>query len=245
VKSALLWLAREKGIPKHRAPLTPAWESLRVGIREGLVRSRLSSLMRFCSANRIEPIEVDEAVVERFMTYRAQIGQPATDAFRRLMARAWNANVGMVQGWPARQLLEPPLKAAVEVAWEGFPEGLRRDVDRYLDGLTRVRRSRTGQRIRPLKPSTIRTRRAELAAAARMAVKSGVPIRVLTSLAALLDPEVVEKILDAYWRRNGDEPKLFTIDMACRFVAIARETKCLDEPACERLDQMRRDLEAS
>jgi integrase len=243
VKSALLWLAREKGIPKHGAPLTPAWDALRAGIREGLVRFRLSSLMRFCSANRIEPVEVDEAVVERFMTYRAQIGQPANDAFRRLMTRAWNASAGMVQGWPARQLMEPPLKAAVEVAWEGFPEGLRRDVDRYLDGLTRVRRSRTGQRIRPLKPSTIRTRRAELAAAARMAVKIGVPIRVLTSLAALLDPEVVEKILDAYWRRNGDEPKLFTIDMACRFVAIARETKCLDDAACERLDQMRRDLE--
>ena len=89
------------------------------------------------------------------------------------------ANVGRIQGWPARRLMEPPVKAAVEVAWEEFPEGLRRDVDRYLQGLTRVRRSRTGQRIRPLKPSTIRTRRAELAAAARMAVKTGVPIETL------------------------------------------------------------------
>jgi len=87
-------------------------------------------------------------VVERFMAYRVQAGQPANDAFRRLMARAWNANAGMVRGWPARRLMEPPLKAAVEVTWEGFPEGLRRDVDRYVDGLTRVRRSRTGQRIR-------------------------------------------------------------------------------------------------
>ena len=28
-KSALLWLAREKGIPEHGAPLTPQWEVLR------------------------------------------------------------------------------------------------------------------------------------------------------------------------------------------------------------------------
>ena|SRR5215831_18981914 len=28
VKSALLWLAREKGIPEHGAPLTPVWEAL-------------------------------------------------------------------------------------------------------------------------------------------------------------------------------------------------------------------------
>ena len=33
------------------------------------------------------------------------------------------------------------------------------------------------------------------------------------------------------------------IDLACRFVAIARETKCVDGAACERLDEMRRDLE--
>jgi len=116
-------------------------------------------------------------------------------------------------------------------------------IERYLQGLTRVRRSRTGQRIRPLKPATIRTRRAEIAAAARMAVTAGVPIDSLTSLAALLAPVVAEKVLDAYWSRNGEHPKLFTINLACRFVAIAKETKCVDDDACERLDQMRRDLE--
>jgi hypothetical protein len=76
-----------------------------------------------------------------------------------------------------------------------------------------------------------------------MAVKAGVPIESLNSLPALLAPEVVEKILDAYGLRNGENPKLFTIELACRFIAIAKETKCLDEAACERLDQMRRDLE--
>jgi integrase len=43
--------------------------------------------------------------------------------------------------------------------------------------------------------------------------------------------------------RNGETPKTFTIDLACKFVAIARETKCVDDAACERLDQMRRHLE--
>jgi hypothetical protein len=65
----------------------------------------------------------------------------------------------------------------------------------------------------------------------------------LTSLSALLAPEVAEKVLDAYWRRNGESPKLFTINLACRFLAIAKEMKCLDEEACERLEQMRQDLE--
>ena len=134
----------------------------------------------------------------------SQAGMPADDAFRRLLARAWNANVGNIQGWPARRLVEPPVKAAVELAWEEFPEGLRRDVDRYLQGLTRVRRSRTGQRIRPLKPSTIRTRRAELAAAARMAVKTGVPIErldlVVGAAGAGRGGEGLGRLLAPQWR---------------------------------------------
>ena len=185
-KSALLWLAQEKGVPEHGAPLTAAWEELRVQVKDGVERSRLSSFMRFCSANNIPPVDVNEAVVDRFVSYRSRCSKPADKAFRRLLARAWNANLATIPGWPAQQLMEPAVKAAVEIEWEAFPEGLRRDVDRYLQGLTRIRKSRTGQRIRPLKESTIRTRRAELQAVARRAVKIGMPIAKLNSMSALL-----------------------------------------------------------
>jgi integrase len=50
-------------------------------------------------------------------------------------------------------------------------------------------------------------------------------------------------VLDAYWKQNGENPKLFTVDLAGRFLGIAKETKCLDDAACERLDEMRRDLD--
>src|SRR5260370_20515943 len=76
-----------------------------------------------------------------------------------------------------------------------------------------------------------------------MAVRAGVPIETLSSCSALLAPEVVRKMLDAYWQQNGETPKVFTIDLACRFVAIAKETKCLEDAACERLDEMRQALE--
>jgi hypothetical protein len=243
VKSALLWLAREKRIPRHGAPLTPAWEELRAQIKDRFVRWRLSAFMRFCSASGIAPAEVDEVVLERFLRYRAQSGAVTGDASGRRLARTWNSNIGNIQSWAARRLREPAVKPMTELPWAQFPEGFRRDVDQYLQRLTQVRRSRNGRRIRPLKPSTIRARRVELVAAARMAVKTGVAIADLKSLSALLSPDVVEKILDAYWAKNGETPKAFTIDLACRFVAIAKETKCVDDAACERLDQMRRHLE--
>ena len=86
------------------------------------------------------------------------------------------------------------MKPLTELPWAEFPEGLRRDVDQYLQGLTasseEAERAASG---RPLKQSTIRARRVELAAAARMSVKTGVAIGDLNSLSALLAPEVVEK----------------------------------------------------
>jgi integrase len=242
-KSALLWLAREKGVAEHGAPLTAEWGALRVAVKDGVARSRLSSFMRYCSANNISPADVDDAAVDRFVSYRSRCSKPADEAFRRLLARAWNARVTTIPGWPAQRLMEPAVKATVEIEWEAFPEGLRRAIDRYLQGLTRIRKSRTGQRIRPLRESTIRTRRAELQAVARMAVKTGVPIAELASLPALLAPDVAEKVLDAYWQKNGENPKLFTINLASRFLAIVKETKCLSDEECERLDEMRRDFE--
>jgi hypothetical protein len=244
VKRALLWLARADCIPKRGAPLAPAWEALRARLGEGIPRSTFSLLMRFSSGHGIAPDDVDEGVIDRYILHRAQVGKAADIPYRRGLARAWNANVAEVEGWPARRLVEPPLDDRGKPAWEEFPEELQREAERYLATLTRRRRTGTGRRSRPLKPSTIRQCQAELEATARKAVNVvGVPIETLDSLAALLAPAVVEEILDAYWRENGDSPKVYTIDLAKKLLGIARETKCLNEADLERLADMHRDLE--
>ena len=127
--------------------------------------------------------------------------------------------------------------------WENFPDGLQRDLDNHLLALTKPRRGADGRRLRPCKPSTIRTKRGELIAYAKMAVRSGTPIETLTSFAALLAPDVVERTLDAYWKRNGDEPSVSTIDLAKRLGSTARFLDSLDPKDIERLDDMRAELE--
>ena len=77
---------------------------------------------------------------------------------------------------------------------------------------------------------------------ARMAVRIGTPIESLTSLAALLDPDVVGPVLDAYWKKNGKEPKVYTIDLGWKLLSIAKQIG-LDEAAIERLDDIRAALE--
>jgi hypothetical protein len=162
---------------------------------------------------------------------------------RRIMARLWNAQVGVVDGWPAQRLEEPAVKTRTDLTWQDFPQGLRDEVEAYLTSLAKLRRSRAGQRLRPCKLETIAARRRELLLAAKRAVKLGLPIASLSSLSALLDPDVTEKVLNSYWEQNGETPKSFTIDLACHLLAAARATRCVDEQALERLDDLRAALE--
>ena len=147
-----------------------------------------------------------------------------------------------LQGWSLQPLTEPPLKVA-RPAWEEFPQGLRRDIDDYFASLAKPRRSANGKRIHPCSPTTIANRRAELVAVVRMAVRLGVAIESLTSLAALLNPDIVENVIDAYWRKNGEEPKTGTIDLGWKLAHMARAMNCLDQSALQRLDEIRAALE--
>jgi hypothetical protein len=74
------------------------------------------------------------------------------------------------------------------------------------------------------------------------AVRQGIPIENLTSLAALLDPEVVGPVLEAYWQRNGKEPTVYTVDLGWKLFSLAKQIG-LDEAAIERLDDIRAALE--
>jgi len=231
-------------VPSRGMLLSPDWKLLRDRLPDQRARSVLSSVMRYCSAKGIAPGTVDEAVIDIYMVYRSQTTALACDAgARRSIARAWNRCGDVVEGWPAVRLVEPPIKAQEGPILEDFPEGLRTDLETYLAGLTRTRRSAKGKRIRPCKPSTIRRCRAELMAFARKAGHIGTPIASLTSLGALLHPDVAERVIDAYWEADGEEPSIYTIELGQKLLSIARETGCVDDAGLERLEEMRASLD--
>ena len=245
-RAALLWFADEYKLPRRGAPLTSAWQLLRAGLVDRHQRSVLSSLMHHCSAHGIDPGAVDEAVFNSYMQYRTQTASVAkSNTARRSIARVWNSCVGSVADWPTQRLVEPAIKVAEVPTSKDFPAGFHKDLEDYLSSLKTVRRGPmpARKRMRPCTDSTIKGRRAELMAAARMAVRIGIPIERLTALRALLDPDVSERILDAYWKKDGEQPSVYTIDLSMKFLAIARQIGCLDEKAVERLDDLRAGLQ--
>ena len=233
VRAALSWFAKEQNVPSRGAPLSEAWAKLSQAIPDYRTRANLSSLMRYCSASGIDPEEVNERVLDACMAYRAATtALKADSAARRRIARAWNDCVDTVPGWPSQRLAEPPPKASLRgPAWDEFPAGLRRDIEGYLVSLTRVRRGAGGRRRAPCKPKTIEVRRAKLVAFVRKAVSIGVSINDISSFSDLFDPDLVERVFDAYWRDNGEHPSSYLIDLAPLVLSIARQTRCLDEAA--------------
>ena len=175
-KTALLWLPAKRAFPSTARHWRRPGRRSRAEVKDPLLRMRLSPLLRFASANGIAPDELDEAVMDRFMAYRRTTGQKAGDNVRRLIARAWNAAGEKVQAWPKRDLAVPAPKQKVRGAVGELPGGAARGCRGVPQDAHALRKGRTGQRIAPAKPSTLITRRRELQAAARMALKVGVPM---------------------------------------------------------------------
>ncbi|MGO9134386.1 MAG: site-specific integrase [Methylovirgula sp.] len=245
VRAALAWMRQEKRVPARGMRLSLEWEVLRDRCPKLPHRTRLLPLMRFCSARNIAASSVDEAVIDAFLEYRRYTTSLAADAAaRRSLARHWNDLARTVPGWPSQFLFEPPSrKAEAFPPWEAYPIGLRYEIEAYLDSLTRVRKTPKGKRVPPAKATTIRGRRAMLEAALRMATRIGIGMEDLTSLSSFLDPAVSRRVLDAYWAKNGEEPSIFTINLAILFVGLARSANCLSADKLEELDDIRADLE--
>ena len=247
VRAALRWVGGEKGLPTRGAPLDGHWAKLRDAIRDKGLRARLYGLMRYASAKGIAPEAVNDTVLDAYLRYRAEttaLGAGVADS--RSIARSWNRCGDEIPAWPRVRLLEPALLTDPNaLLWDEVPQSLRHEIDAYLGSLGKTRRGASGKRWQPAKASTIRTRGAELQAFVRQAVRIGVRVDELTSLSRLLDPELVERVLQSYADQNGGEHKTYTIALGWKLLSIARQIGCLDEVELERLDDLRAELEAS
>ena len=93
--------------------------------------------------------------------------------------------------------------------------------------------------VRPCKASTIRKRRTDLVSFAKKTVRLNVPIESLISLAALIDPALVDKVVDSEWQKAGNHPKTTTIDLGkklLRWTGLPRSSP-------EQLEEIRATLE--
>lgn len=208
-------------------------------------RTRLYALFRYASAHGLKPQDMTDEVLDAYFEHRrTSTFHKVTLSVRRETARAWNKCVDDVQGFPCVRLTVEELKPRFNgPGWEDFPQGFRDEVDGYLETLKGPHRSANGRRRKGCKASTIRTRFAEIKAAARKMVRLGKPVASFRSLRDLIEPEVVRELLDAYWEQCGERPTNYVIDLAWKLLSIARYTDSLTLEELAELDDMRVALE--
>jgi hypothetical protein len=192
LKAAVLWFRGELGLTRRGIKVSPEWQVLRSGVMNWSQRAKLSGFIRFCCLLGLRPDQVTDETLNAYLLYRAETTALAVDTkAHRAIARAWNCQIGAIAGWPPRPLTEPALQTREGPHWSDFPIGIRDDVEKYIVYLSGKRRSVDGKRLDGCKAITLRTKRGDLIAFAKMAVKSGIiPIEALTSMRALLHPDV-------------------------------------------------------
>ena len=109
------------------------------------------------------------------------------------------------------------------VQLDKFPVSFRRDIDQYAQWASMPDPLAEGARARALGARSLRLQREHIHSAASAAVAAGVPIDQLTSLAALVEPEVFRKLLRQLWQQDGGKLSAYTHGIAITLTAIAGE----------------------
>ena len=178
--------------------------------------------------------------LDAFMAYRAEATRLAYGvAERRAVARAWNTCAEL---YP--RVAQTTVRVAARRRYKARGGLTFRTVFELRLRLTSVRSHRRNRLIgrarrKACAPRTIATRARELDSLTGKAVSIGTPIASLTSLSVLLHPDLVARVVNAYWDDDGEVPKPYTIDLPWRLHVIARATGCLRADELEQLANVR------
>ena len=205
LKAAVRHVSGVERLSGRGITLAPDWKVLYDQLTARRLRLGLSGFLKYCSATGIDPWSVSETSVGAFIAYATEVQFTVKpNDLHKQIARCWNRARETVPGWPQITLTVPdfrPLPASLP--WEVFALSFVQDVEHYLSLLGGENLLDEDAPDRPCKPSTIKTRRDYLRLAASAAVKQGVPAESLRSLADLVSPPVVRRILELYVAKKG------------------------------------------
>jgi integrase len=207
-----------------KVKLDPAWAALLVPVADPAIRNGLSRFARWATLRGIAPTAVDMAVIERFVAelMAASLARHIGEQYRTV-AWAWNALVALRSGEGMRSVALPERPAPVRVPWQQLPAAFREDVERHLAWCAVPDPLDPQARGRALAPATIGLRRNHIHSAIQAVRDAGVPVERFSSLANLVDPDVVRAALTRCWIADGRKCSAYTQGVAGTLVALAKE----------------------
>ena len=228
IRSDFLAAVRARGLKtgeqKSKAPLSPAWSELMGRLSSKRLHIGLSRLARFASANETKPSEIDDTAIEKFIAaVREGSLHRKPDSLHRSVALIWN-EVGKQTGLNLLPVRVPSFRRlAKRTEWTLLPNSFRTDVEAYLNWCAGSDPFAADARTRALAPRTLRLRRDQIHAAATALVESGAAPAAVTSLADLVSPDALKRILRRRLAAEGGSENSFNRDLGEALVQMARE----------------------
>jgi hypothetical protein len=175
----------------------------------------LAAFANWCASQAISPGEVDDTVVQRFLTWlETKTLHPKPRDLVRGVPKFWNEANTKLDSWPATKLTALSFKAPLKhLKWSDLNPSFQEDADAYfkLRANPDLFDERPEAPKRPLAASTLRQQREHLRLAASILIRNG---EVIASLADLVMPERFKSILRYYHNQANGEPNAFAIGLA-------------------------------
>jgi hypothetical protein len=171
--------------------LTRSWKDLLPQIPDRRTREGLSRFMRFCSANKVSPIQVDGAVLAQFeMAVREGSFVRRALTLKRDVATLWNR---LVERLPESKLttLDLPIRRnpPKRIRLDALPSSFAEDLRAHLKWASIEDPFADDARQRPLSPRSLRLREQYVVSAITALVQSSANPTSIRTLGDLTSPQ--------------------------------------------------------
>ena len=224
---------------QSKTALSAGWMDLVACLSAKRAHIGLSRLARFASANGIEPGEIDDTAMERFIAaVRGGSLHRNPNHLHRRVTLIWN-EVARLPGLDLKPVTVPSFRGpAKRIDWTLLPASFCKDVDDYLQWCGGSDPFAADARPRALSPKTLRLRRDQIHAAVTALVESDIKPAGITSLAELVSPGALKRILRRRLEEEGGRENSFNRDLGEALVQIAREWVKVDVVAQAELKRL-------
>ena len=244
VRSDFLAAVRQSGLKpvlaSAKTELSPGWATLMAQWPAKRHRLGLSRLAHYASTAGIDPREVNDAVIERFIDEVRQGSlHQKPNVLHHKVATIWNEVVGFMPAEGLSTVSKPSFRGPPKwVAWDTLTETFRADVEKYLTWCAVTDPFAEDARPRKLRRRTLKLRRSQIRTAVTELINSGVPSGSIRCLGDLVSFDHIRRILG---RRNaavGGKINTFNLDLAEALVQIAREWVKVDALTLAELNKL-------
>jgi Phage integrase family len=228
IRSDFLAAISASGLKQLRSPgkgaLSPGWARLLAKLPKRRAGIGLSRLARHASREGVEPDQIDDAALDRFITAVRQSSLHRNpNRLHRTIAKIWN-EAARQPGLDLRQVTIPSFRPpAKRTNWEDLMCEFRQHVDAHLAWCAGSDMFHADARPRPLAAQTLKLRRIQIHAAVTALVAAGVNPSAIKSLADLVSPDAFKLILRQRYNAANGRENSFNRGLAETLAQIARE----------------------